>query len=221
VHIDEEVRYSVRALGLPDDRRIHLYSFSYASFQSRKNPNAFLKLKEIFKAKYEYGTDLFLLVASDLPRNATDVLVHEKLLAGQDSNFYYWPGGRRRSVHTSLIGNSNTFISLHRSEGIGLQLVEAALLRTPIVTHNFSGPSDFILDDDPGIYPWRNKMIFDHEYPHSAGQIWADFQISNVFDEFEKLHTTHNAQAQMQTRIERHFSLEETSRIFAAALKTF
>jgi hypothetical protein len=83
----EDTRLSVRALGLPDDRRYHLYSFSYSSYVSRKNPMQFLNLKKMFCEANLYSKDVFVLASSDLPRQKADDFYHKTFLNEQDLNF--------------------------------------------------------------------------------------------------------------------------------------
>jgi glycosyltransferase involved in cell wall biosynthesis len=213
VHVQEDQRFTMKQLGLPDDRRVHLYSFSYASHISRKNPNAFLVLKKYFLTEQDYKSDLFVLAASDLPRTNCEMNLHKKFLAEVDSNFIYLSGGRTREEHQSLIANSNSFISLHRSEGIGLQLVESIILGTPVVTHTFSGPSDFIRANENGVYPHVIRKINEGEYPFSAGQEWADYSTSEVHNSLTSILKSGTVDKSQRNRVMNHFSLTRTAEL--------
>jgi glycosyltransferase involved in cell wall biosynthesis len=218
ITIFDDLRIPTRALGLRDDRRYHLYSFAYSSFVSRKNPNQFLELKKFFCSEYNSSSDVFVLVSSDLPIQKSDRLFHKTLIEEQDSNFVYLSGGRSRSEHLSLIANSNTFISVHRSEGIGLQLVEALILDTRIVTHNFSGPSDFIRSTDPGVYQFNLKQIGDGEYPFSSGQLWAEMSTEEVLSAMLSNQNESEAHLNMCRRVSDYFSLSNCSKVTAELL---
>ena len=177
----EDTRLSVRALGLPDDRKYHLYSFSYYSYVSRKNPMQFLNLKKMFCEANQFSKDVFVLASSDLPRQKLDDFYHKTFLNEQDSNFVYLSGGRSRNEHLSLLANANIFVSVHRSEGIGLQLVEALKLGTNVVTHNFSGPEDFIHTKILAFFPLASsalKMKNTHTLLASFGLTWKPGKFS-------------------------------------------
>jgi glycosyltransferase involved in cell wall biosynthesis len=220
VHIEQNQYFTNRQLGLPDDRKIHLYSFSYASHISRKNPNAFLELKREHCKKADYMADMFVLAASDLPKSAIDNEMHNLLKKEQDSNFIYLSGGRSRDQHYSLIGNANSFVSVHRSEGIGLQLVESILLGTPVSTHNFSGPSDFMHSSDIGVYRYQKAKIEKGEYPFAEGQEWADFSISDVNEATNQTVENGSVDHTLRRRVENHFSISRTSSLLEDLMKT-
>jgi glycosyltransferase involved in cell wall biosynthesis len=214
----EDLRFTSRSLGLRDDRKYHLYSFAYSSFISRKNPLKFLELKNLFCSENELSSDVFVLASSDSPKNESDISLHKTLMGEQDSNFVYFSGGRSRNKHLSLMANANTFISVHRSEGIGLQLVEALNLGTKIVTHNFSGPSDFIQLNDPGVYKFELKPIGDGEYPHSSGQLWAEMKTRDILNAMSSDQDDVEAQQKMRQRVSEYFSLTQTSEMAARLL---
>ena len=214
----EDKRVTTRGLGLSDDRRYHLYSFSYSSHVSRKNPMQFLELKKMYCEENQFGKDVFVLASSDLPRNEADSFFHNTFLNEQDSNFVYLSGGRTRREHLSLIANANTFVSVHRSEGIGLQLVEAMKLGTNIVTHDFSGPADFISPTDPGIFPFTLNQIKPEEYPHSSGHFWAEMKTEEILRAMSSCESDFSASLNMRQRVIDYFSLSNTSEMSANLL---
>ena len=214
----EDKRVTTRGLGLSDDRRYHLYSFSYSSYVSRKNPMQFLELKKMYCQENQFGKDVFVLASSDLPRNEADSFFHNTFLNEQDSNFVYLSGGRTRREHLSLIANANTFVSVHRSEGIGLQLVEAMKFGTNIVTHDFSGPADFISPTDPGIFPFTLNQIEPEEYPHSSGDFWAEMKTEEILRAMSSCESDLSASLNMRQRVIDYFSLSNTSEMSANLL---
>jgi glycosyltransferase involved in cell wall biosynthesis len=180
IDIDRTRYYSVRDFGLPDDRRLVTSSFAYSSFIERKNPEAFVSLFLLMQDLNLLNEITFVLTAADTPKNPADIAFEEKLIKLQSRKFKYLKAGRDRDQQLSLFGASNLFISTHRSEGLGLQLAEAALLGTPIVTNIYSGPRDFVQEDYSGVYPHQLTPIQKGEYPHASGQNWAKFENSDV-----------------------------------------
>jgi glycosyltransferase involved in cell wall biosynthesis len=221
VHVPEFSRKTHRMMGLPDDRRIHLYSFSYASFSSRKNPRAFLEIKKLYCENFQFGKDLFVLTASDIPKSFADIKMHQYLEKSQDLNFKYFPGGSSREDHISLMANANSFISTHRSEGIGLQIVESILLGTPVVTHAYSGPADFIEGSDSGVFPFSTILIQNDEYPYSEGQAWADYKIEDILDTLIKMKNLIEVDNEIFIRVSHHFSITRTASLFTNFLNSF
>ena len=73
----------------------------------------------------------------------------------------------------SLMDVCDAYVSLHRSEGLGLTMAEAMLLGKPVIATNFSGNVDFM---NAG-----NSLLVDYELiklgkviqPYEAGYEWA------------------------------------------------
>lgn len=211
VHINLDRILTTREMGLPDDRPIHFYSFAFASFSSRKNPLLFAKLQEEFCRNFDFAKDLFLLRSSDSPRTAEDYRLNQTLLGLQNSNFLYQFGGKTRLEHISTIAQSSSFVSVHRSEGLGLQLIEALLLNTPILSHAYSGPSDFLYESDPGIYPFSLEQIRKSEYPFAEGQFWANATSRDIFDAFVKTKQNPEIQSEVRNRVRMKYGVRETA----------
>ena len=81
---------------------------------------------------------------------------------------------------TSLISISDTFISLHRSEGLGRGGAEAILLGKNAVITGYSGVEDYI--EHPLAKAVKFKLVECRpgDYPHCEGQKWADPDIGNA-----------------------------------------
>ena len=77
-------------------------------------------------------------------------------------------------LHMALIGHADAYVSLHRSEGLGLQPAAAMWLGTPVIASRYSGTLDLMDDEsaeliDVELIPVRNT---DGAYPPEAR--WAD-----------------------------------------------
>ena len=200
-----------RSLELRGDSKLYTYSFAYSSRVARKDPVSFLKLHDFRRNVCGIKGEQFLLLASDSPRNQEEFLVHEKLSASQSKTFMYRHSGRSRDEHLSLLASSNFFISPHRSEGIGLQLVEAAMLGTPFISHGYSGPKDFIPQFYPGLVSHKMIRILEGEYPYAHDQHWASVEFKEVSDVMNKMETKKNLLGNYLSRISELFSFRSTS----------
>ena len=66
------------------------------------------------------------------------------------------------------------FVSLHRSEGFGRGIAEALLLEKPVIVTGYSGNMDFTNPQNACIVDYQLVDVGPDEYPHAAGQGWAD-----------------------------------------------
>ena len=75
---------------------------------------------------------------------------------------------------TGLISAADCLVSLHRGEGLGLQLAAAMWLGTPVIASRYSGNLDFMSDETVALV---NVKLIDVEYGEGAypdGFQWAD-----------------------------------------------
>ena len=70
------------------------------------------------------------------------------------------------SEYFSLLGNCDAFLSLHRSEGMGLTPIEAGLCGLPVLYTNYGGISEFM---EEGFFPVSYKLTQVGESHHDAG----------------------------------------------------
>ena len=208
IEVESNSWNSVKMLGLADDRRYFIYSFSYASFASRKQPEQFLNLAKLWKELKPNSTDVFVLTAGDKPIKQSDVKLAELFKQSSSHQFKYIEGTKQRDVHIALLANANLFISMHRSEGIGLQLAESALLNTPFVSHVYSGPRDFIPTGMSGIYDHNLISIGKGEYPSVSHGTWADYNLLDVTEAMQKaLGNSDQDLLEINKKVKNHFSI--------------
>ncbi len=204
-----------KMLQIRDDNKLIVYSFSYASFITRKNPNAFTELFHHRNQELHIRDETYVLLASDTPRNKEDLKFEKKISEIVSKNFYYLPKGRTRKSQLSFLKNADVFVSCHRSEGIGLQIVESALLNTAVVSHLYSGPEDFLDNSYPGIISHTTKLIDEGEYPNAEGQIWADYSIYEMSDTMNKLAANPDANNLLKDKIQTFFSMDRCMKLMS------
>ena len=148
VDVDDDVR---RRLGL-DDRFTFLFTFDFLSISQRKNP---LGLIEAYCRAFapEDGCRLILKSINgdrnldeseeirDVIADRPDIDMWDRYLDGPD--------------RLALVAAADCYVSLHRSEGLGLTMAEAMAAGTPVVATGYSGNLDFM--------PEGSALLVDHE----------------------------------------------------------
>lgn len=197
-----------------------LYSFAYSSYVSRKQPEKFLELAEIYRHVNLASSSTFILASGDKPKSETDHKVAERFRKSESRSFKYLEGPRDRLQHISLMQNADLFVSMHRSEGIGLQLAESVLLDTPVVSHTYSGPSDFLSEDIPGNFGYNLVDIKLGEYPEVFKDYWAEFDLHEVIRAMDiALAAEPRTNNQIKDKVSSHFSLERNCVLLDKMLK--
>ncbi len=168
------VRESDRtAFGLPPTAFCFLFTFDLNSFPARKNP--FGLVQAFQKAFPDRSADIALAIkVSGEWGLFEEYRTGLRTLAAADPRICLLEVGLDRDGILSLIKACDCYVSLHRSEGLGLGMIEAMMLGKPVIGTDFSGNRDF-LDAETGFpIPYRLVDVRPHDYPHATGQRWAD-----------------------------------------------
>lgn len=129
-------------LGL-DERFTFLFTFDFLSVANRKNP---LGLVEAYlRAFPEPGPQRLVLksINGDLfPRE------RERLLdaTADREDIELWDRYVDAGDRLALVALADCYVSLHRSEGLGLTMAEAMAMGTPVIASRYSGNLDFMDD---------------------------------------------------------------------------
>ena len=79
-----------------------------------------------------------------------------------------------RSHVQALQRCADAYVSLHRAEGFGLGLAESMRIGKPVIATAWSGNMDFMNHDNSCLVDYRLVPVGEGEYPHHAGQRWAE-----------------------------------------------
>jgi glycosyltransferase involved in cell wall biosynthesis len=158
-----------QALALPDKDFIFLFMFDFFSGFERKNPLATIRA---FKQAFEPSEPVRLVMKCINSQKSAKKLqqlqeaigdaritILDRYLSGQET--------------TGLIAACDAYVSLHRSEGLGLPLVEAMRLEKPVIATGWSGNADFMTVSNS--YPLPYKLVVNDADvgPYRTGELWA------------------------------------------------
>jgi glycosyltransferase involved in cell wall biosynthesis len=160
------------ALGLPDGFTFG-FVFDYASVVERKNPAGLIAA---FRRAFPPGGDeapalVLKTIGGDRHADA-----HGGVLAAAAEH----PGIHVIDRHLApaekdaLIAHLDCYVSLHRSEGFGLTLAEAALLNVPVVATDYGGTRDFLTPFNAFLVDYRVAAIGPGHDPYPAEGEWAE-----------------------------------------------
>ena len=207
-------RYGDRkALGLPEGAFVFFFAFDAMSIPERKNPFALLQAFEKLLARVRQPVHLLIKVShGDEQRELlTNLRRRSKKLPITLLN-----RSVTRQELEAMMAACDAYVSLHRSEGLGLPLIEAMMHGKPVIATNYGGCTDF-LDETTG-WPVDYQLIaLDRSYgPYPQGTVWADAlteqAASQMYDVIHQTKETARRISAAHRRIEELYSLDSAGR---------
>jgi len=169
-------------LGIPSEAFVALFMFDLHSTINRKNPQGVVAAFERFAKDKK---DVYLILKINrwqnmarsqlrwLPKDPKIKLITQTLDGPSLSCLYQ---------------SANTYLSMHRSEGFGRTLVEALQHGLPVIASNYSGPADYLTDENAKILGWLPQSVLKDDYPFNQLSIWADPVIDDAITALEELY---------------------------------
>src|SRR4029079_18258917 len=74
----------------------------------------------------------------------------------------------------------DVYISLHRSEGFGLNIAECMAKGKLVIATNYSGNRDFLDATCGAPVRFSLRPVANESYPHSSGQWWAEPDVEHA-----------------------------------------
>lgn len=166
-----EVQADRQKLGVPADSFLFYFAFDALSIPDRKNPEGLLLA--FARAVRDSPRPLHLVLKVNhmgadpaLARR----LVH--LISGLPVSLLTDP--MSRAEVNSLMATCDAYVSLHRSEGLGLPLIEGMYLGRPVIATGYGGVTDFFDDTTGWVVRHSMAVLEESRGPYPAGAVWAD-----------------------------------------------
>lgn len=189
---------------LPEDRFLFLMLFDSNSITERKNP---LGVIRAFKKAFPTGRENVGLVIKI--GNARDYEIEEIRKALQGYHVYFIQGMLEKKTVNSLIRCADVYVSLHRSEGFGLVLAEAMLLKTATIATAYSANTEFQTKDTACLVDYHLIPVGRDIYPYKKENLWAEPDTEQAAGYMKKLYEDDAFRTQMVERAYSHMTAEE------------
>ena len=161
------------ALNLPEDCFFVGTSFSFKSNYARKNPCAAI---DAFRLSFQAEERACLLIHCNDSKTFTRLFEHLVSFAGGDSRITILDTARCACPIRDFYGVIDLYLSLHRSEGYGLTLMEAAQAGLPVIATGWGLPPD--IAEQPEVRTVSSRMIVTIDsqgvYDRYPGAKWAE-----------------------------------------------
>jgi glycosyltransferase involved in cell wall biosynthesis len=157
-------------LGLPEGF-CFLFVFDYRSVFRRKNP---LGLVQAFKDAFEPGAGPSLVIKSicgdEFPADRAELVE----AISDRPEIHLVEDTMSVEAKNAMIANCDCYVSLHRSEGLGLTMAEAMYFGRPVIATAYSGNLDFMTEENSFLVPYAATKIGPNADPYPPDGEWAD-----------------------------------------------
>ncbi|MCQ4163531.1 glycosyltransferase [Tahibacter harae] len=164
--------------GLAEGVFLCLFSFDFNSFVVRKNAEGVIAA---FRRAFADGRrDVRLLIKTTNGARFPQALQQLIDTAAADDRIEVRDGFLDRRGMWALQASCDCYVSLHRSEGLGLGMAECMLLGKPVVATAYSGNLAFMDADNSCLVDYSLIPVREGEYPAWQDQHWAEPDIEQA-----------------------------------------
>ena len=173
-----------RSFGIPQDAFAFLFVFDYNSQIVRKNPVAAIRA---FRQAFHPGDDAVLVLKTiNGARRPEDLAEVQREVEGL--NVICLDSHLSGAEVSALFTCADAYLSLHRSEGLGLGLAQAMYFGKPVVATGYSGNLEFMHPENSLLVRYRPVQL-EHDYgPYHAGLSWAEPDVEHAAELMRRLY---------------------------------
>ena len=157
-------------LGLPPGHPYFLTSFDHNSIAERKNP--FGAIRAFREAFPQPGGPLLVVKSINGDRHPDNTARLRELIGDRDDIVVH-DGYLDVADNGALIAQAAAFVSLHRAEGYGFNIVDAMALGVPVVATAYSGNMAFT-GEHCWLVPAREIAVGPGQFPYEPTALWGD-----------------------------------------------
>jgi glycosyltransferase involved in cell wall biosynthesis len=162
--------------GLREDDYVFLFNFDFFSTTHRKNPGAVIEAFRTAFSAHENAT----LVLKSINHQADAVGRARLTEQAGDAKVLFLDAHIRASEMNALFGSSDCYVSLHRSEGLGLGMLQAMYLGKPVIATGYSGNLEFMNSDNSLLVRWSPAELAEDSGPYERGTCWAEPDVKHA-----------------------------------------
>jgi glycosyltransferase involved in cell wall biosynthesis len=160
---------------LDDDQFVIGYSFAFSSNYARKNPTAAI---DAFRLAFPAAdrSNVLLIRCLDIKPHNERLFKHLVSYAGGDDRIRIIDADQHHFPIEQFFACLNVFLALFRSEGYGLNLIEAAQVGLAVIATGWSIGPDIAAQPEVRTVGYRLVVPLDpqHAYERFDGGLWAE-----------------------------------------------
>ncbi|SCK37762.1 Glycosyltransferase involved in cell wall bisynthesis [Variovorax sp. HW608] len=156
-----------------------VYCFDANSILERKNPSALL---DAFLQAFPKGSSAKVRLTFKItyPNRKVPEVDYLYQTAEKDSRIKIIDHLLTDAELHSLISGASAYVSPHRSEGLGLTVIEAMGAGVPVISTAFGGVDAFVNAESAYPVDYRLIELEDDYIPYPRGFVWADPDVASI-----------------------------------------
>lgn len=159
---------------LQNDRFVFLFSFDFRSVTRRKNPHAVCEsFIRAFPSPTPSGPLCVIKSIAGQSHHELEFL-EITLRYRHRPDILFLDGWMTPVQRDSLVARANCYVSLHRSEGLGLTLMESMSLGKPCIATGYSGNLEFMTPENSWLIPYQTVAVGAGAPPYPPTHTWAE-----------------------------------------------
>ena len=195
-------------LNLPDNHFLFLFVFNASSCIDRKNPMGVIRAFQLAFPDPNEPVTLILKTTHGLQYPDDMKHMHDAIAS---SNVRIIDEVVPDSHLLGLINACDAYVSLHRSEGLGLTMAEAMMMGKPVIATDYSGNLDFMTHDNSWLVPANLCEMEEDWFPYKKGWLWAAPCITKAAEHmrfvYEHYDQAKETASKGQADVRQHFSM--------------
>ncbi|MHB8761290.1 MAG: glycosyltransferase family 4 protein [Coriobacteriia bacterium] len=193
VFVPDNVHENRSRWGIPDSAFAFVSSFDITSDLARKNPEAVI---DAFRMAFPGEHDVRLVLKINSSQETRELFADRLRTliesAAADPRIVLIDRMLDYGDVLSLYASSDVLVSLHRSEGLGLSLMEAMALGKPVITTAWSGNMDFSTPENSCLVGYDLVSVVSTVPAYAsavigAGQRWAEPRVAEAAQHMRQL----------------------------------
>lgn len=167
--------WSPKASGTAHDiapgRFLFAYSADAGSIMNRKNPQL---LWRTYADTFSIKDGVALAIKLHRPDNSDPRIKEIKKLALEREDIIYISESFSEAEMARFFARTDCYVSPHRSEGLGLTILEAMQAGKPVIATAYGGAADFVTPQTAFVIDHRLAEVGPGSHPYPANYVWAD-----------------------------------------------
>jgi glycosyltransferase involved in cell wall biosynthesis len=165
-------KYDTAYFNLPKNGFLFLTTFDFNSTINRKNPGG--TIGAFLKAFPSRNDKTYLIIKSINGHLHTQELSELQRLAFNDPRIIFIDQHFSTEETRGLLQCADCYISLHRSEGLGLGMAESMYLGKPVIATAYSGNMEYMNRQNSYLIPYTEIPVPKDAYMQFQNQVWAE-----------------------------------------------